>query len=158
MIVGVQQSELQVVRPLVVQLRDVHQVVAHVAMTKELHAPAGMMKDQSVTAMIDQRVCVVTMTDQVDQVQVVRDVMMIVRNVMEMKNQNVGNGQVNVQRRVMIANAQDDQVVADQAQVDQVSAGMIAHVEADQIVLAESLLDEIVMNVHQDTFRKNAST
>ena len=143
MIVVVLQSELQAEQ----QLPDVHQVVVH----------AEMMIDQSVTAMIDQRVRVVTMTDQVDQVQVVRDVMMIVRNVLVMRNQSVGNGQVNVQRQVTIVNALGDQVVADQAQVDQVSAGMIAHEEADQIVLAESLLDEIVMNVHQDTFPKNVS-
>jgi hypothetical protein len=113
-------------------------------MMKELHVRAEMMKEVHVLAE-----------------------MTIDQNDLVMKNPSVGNGQVNVRKQVTTASEPEDQVAVDQVLEDQVQvvlasavmivAVMIAHVAADLIVPVESLLDEIVMNVHLDMFRKNES-
>jgi hypothetical protein len=84
-------------------------------------------------------------------IQIVHVVMMIVRNVLVTKNQNVVNGQANDLKQVMIDDQQVDQVQADHQLADQVqiartqtvhAAMMIVHAPTVLIQIAHVLIDQ----------------
>jgi hypothetical protein len=152
-----------------VMTKEVH---VHVVTMKDLRVRVGMTKDLRVRAEMMIVQSVTAMTAQVDQVQADQDVMTIVPqdhavmtivpqdHAVMTNDRSVVNGQVNVQKQVMIANVQDVRVVYDQVQVGQVNVGMIAHVVADLIVRVVGLQGVIViaMNVRLVMFPKSALT
>jgi hypothetical protein len=157
LIVAVQQNELQVVQQLqpdvralsaLIQNGQVATMIDHVGM-KIVQSALGQVNDLKQVMIADLQADQVQADHQVaDQHQIVRTqivhaAMMIVRNVLVTKNQNVVNGQANDLKQVMIDDQQVDQVHVRQAVVHQLA-------DQHQIVRIQIVRD-VMMIVHAPT-------